>query len=730
MSALTDRGPLGEPTGVTTHLQPASFLDPENDRQSHIINIIDQLRALNIERTIPLPQLIVCGAQSSGKSSVLGAITEIPFPSGEQTCTRYVTKVRLDYSKEGSISVCIEPGPDRSPTEKTRLRGFARESPTAGERSQQTLHTFIEEAHKAIFEGDTSEQTIKDDVLSIRITGPNKRALQLVDLPGLIGFDRTSTGIVSKIEGMVKSYMAMPQSTILAVVPGNDDIDNNHILTWCHKYDSEGQRTLGIITKPDITSDPNAIVDIMKRNDATLSRFQWHLIRNLSAHSPANSSADRDQQERDTFEQEPWNKLPPEQLGIDSLRSRLRQMYFSAAETELPELEGKLRRELHKDRFNNLAEEPRPESLVQAFQEATQRLKEDARDKAKATYTYYANQFSHAGAVLLRSRVEDQNDQFRDNMITKGHSWSSQAGMAPLDPNEGLMALTPPLDSRPGVPNLVFPDLETEIQMASEFLKNTRGIELPGLFPPERIANLFWKISEPWHGIAKEHIEQIYTWCKKYFMDVTQSIFNKTESNINLHGGQLPDGFDNAKIVAGNYIQQYVIPELKKAREMARKELWRLEQDRRDWPKNLDKRFLVDQKNHRQRTQFRRHARVMHGRLEGRDNGLLDPELLADQQGLSQPQDNRDHLAEEFLNAMQSHYLISRDIYISNVIVQVVERHFMRDIQKLIPDDLDEKRVQELLKEDSDSARKRAELRKEKSRFEKALQTLKNFQRL
>ncbi|KAF6817733.1 vacuolar sorting protein VPS1 [Colletotrichum musicola] len=603
-------------------------------------------------------------------------------------------------------------------------------SPIAGETSQQTLHTFIEEAHQAIFEGDKNEQTIKDDVLSIRITGPNKRALQLVDLPGLIGFDRTSTGIVPKIEGMVRLYMAMPQSTILAVVPGNNDIDNNHILTWCDEYDPEGQRTLGIITKPDIASDPNAIVDIIKGNVAPFSKFQWHLIRNLGPNYPDSSSADRDEEERRTFQQEPWNQLLPEQIGIDNLRSRLRQMYFSAAETELPELEGKLRRELRKDRFNNLAEEPRPESLVQAFQKATQRLKEDARDKAKGTYAYNTNQFLETSAVLLRSRVQEQDRQFRDKMIINGHSWSSQAGMAPLDPNEGLMPPTPSSDSRSGVSSLVFSDLKTEIQMASEFLKNTRGIALPGLFTPDRIANLFWKISEPWHGITEEHIEHVYTWCKKYFMEVTQSIFNKTDSNMNLDGGQLPDGFDNATVVASNYVQQYVIPELKKAREMARKELWRLEQDRQDWPKNLDKRFLVDQKNHRQRTEFRYTTRVMHGRLEGRDDGVLDPELLADQRGLSQPQDYQDHEAEEFLNAMQSHYLISRDIFISNVIMQVVERHFMRDIQKLIPDDLDEKEVQELLKEDSDSARKRAELRKEKSRFEKALQTLKSFQRL
>ncbi|KAL0764741.1 hypothetical protein CaCOL14_012547 [Colletotrichum acutatum] len=214
--------PTGRSNITASHLT-ASFLDPENDRQSRIIDIIDQLRALKIDRTIPLPQLIVCGDQSSGKSSVLGAITGIPFPSGENLCTRYVTKVRLDYSKTTLIEVDIEPAEHRNAAEKERLKEFSRKESADGRDSRDLLNQCITDAHNAICDGSTETSPIKDDVLSIRITGPNRRALQLVDLPGLIKFDSTRSGIVKKIEDMVRSYMAMKQSTILAVVPGNND---------------------------------------------------------------------------------------------------------------------------------------------------------------------------------------------------------------------------------------------------------------------------------------------------------------------------------------------------------------------------------------------------------------------------------------------------------------------------------------------------------------------------
>jgi GTP1/Obg family GTP-binding protein len=49
-----------------------------------LLNIIDLLRSQGISRYVDLPQLIVCGEQSSGKSSVLEAVSGVRFPSNDE----------------------------------------------------------------------------------------------------------------------------------------------------------------------------------------------------------------------------------------------------------------------------------------------------------------------------------------------------------------------------------------------------------------------------------------------------------------------------------------------------------------------------------------------------------------------------------------------------------------------------------------------------------------------
>lgn len=52
---------------------------------------IASLRARGIGDDIDLPQLVVCGDQSAGKSSVLEGLTGIPFPRDDGVCTKFPT---------------------------------------------------------------------------------------------------------------------------------------------------------------------------------------------------------------------------------------------------------------------------------------------------------------------------------------------------------------------------------------------------------------------------------------------------------------------------------------------------------------------------------------------------------------------------------------------------------------------------------------------------------------
>lgn len=58
-----------------------------------LLDKIDQLFAFNVGEYIDLPQLVVVGDQSSGKSSILEGLIKLRFPRNSGLCTRFATQI-------------------------------------------------------------------------------------------------------------------------------------------------------------------------------------------------------------------------------------------------------------------------------------------------------------------------------------------------------------------------------------------------------------------------------------------------------------------------------------------------------------------------------------------------------------------------------------------------------------------------------------------------------------
>ncbi|KAF4452852.1 P-loop containing nucleoside triphosphate hydrolase [Fusarium albosuccineum] len=712
--------------------RPATFLDVKDDSERRMIETIDKLRELGVQRINPLPQVVVCGAQSSGKSSVLEAITEIPFPRSRQMCTRYVTRVTLAYNFTESVSVTIEPGGSRVGPEKKRLKKFARTE--SGDQSRERLREYMEEAHRVIFPDEESRDEISDDVLSVKIAGPNKRALQLVDLPGLIEYHQDGSKVVTKIEKMVKEYMAMEQSLVLAIIPATNDLNNAKILKLCEDFDPNGERTLPIITKPDLLPEDEAqdLVNIALGRDPAFSNFSWHVLRNrgteeLNLDTPAD---ERDREENIFFTTVPWNQLDPSGHSIERLRIKLREKYFAAAERELLAMRERIGQLLKDDKYANLSNESTPDKLQHIFKLAVERLKTAAKDHAHGTYNYDTNKLDDGGPVNLRSRIREHDERLCAQLTVKGHTWLppldsyvhlSSQDILPTPPSERSGSQERPVDEAV--------DLATKISEVFDKLGATRGTELARHYNPDTIAKLFWKMSDKWEFIATEYVENVYSCCEAYFKKAIELQFARTEANLRGANGEELDGFLNAPVVAERFLSGYIIPELKKAHKDAKLELWRLEEDRREHVKNLDTRFLVNQRNHRQNMQFRitmgeRRQQQSLGKTGVAGANDINDEKLAGQRQQSSLDDFTREQAEMYLHDAQCHYQIARETFIMNVWTQVQERHFLRNIKKLIPDDLDLVDIQELTKEDDETGRAKARLQRDRDDLRKARDAL------
>lgn len=147
--------------------------------QSELLDKIDELRTIGVGGLVELPQIVVCGNQSSGKSSVLEAISRVRFPAKSSVCTRFATEIVLRRHPFNRVNVSIEPGKSRKDTtEREKLCAFTSES-----------FPLVESAKECMGLSNTdslaSNSGFSDDVLKVEISGPDRPELTLVDLPGL-----------------------------------------------------------------------------------------------------------------------------------------------------------------------------------------------------------------------------------------------------------------------------------------------------------------------------------------------------------------------------------------------------------------------------------------------------------------------------------------------------------------------------------------------------------------
>jgi hypothetical protein len=206
------------------------------------------------------------------------------FPSKDNLCTRFATELILRRSASVGISFSIIPETTRPAAEQEKLRKFHVEN--SQDMTNFDLGKVVLAAKTAMgLKDDGLSSVFSTDVLRVELSGPAQPHLTIVDLPGLFraGNKAQSEKDSEVVTQMVLKYMERPRSVILAVVSAKNDFALQEVTKYARQLDPDGERTLGLITKPDtldVGSDSEQAYFELARNRDVKFRLGWHVLRN------------------------------------------------------------------------------------------------------------------------------------------------------------------------------------------------------------------------------------------------------------------------------------------------------------------------------------------------------------------------------------------------------------------------------------------------------------------
>ncbi|KAF3030362.1 hypothetical protein E8E12_000190 [Didymella heteroderae] len=501
------------------------------------LNQIDRIRAKGVGDHISLPQLVVCGDQSAGKSSVLEGITGVPFPRQDGVCTRFATEIILRHCPDkNEIIAKLLPSATRTEEERLRMTSFERQLTGFDD-----LPRVIEEASalmgiRSSTNPDLSFPAFASDVLRLEVIGNTGLHLTVVDLPGLISvFENLED--MQTVEHLMDSYLESSRTIILAVVPASNDIDTQGIIQRARRFDKAGVRTVGIITKPDLinTGTESRIAGLAKNLDRVKLKLGFFLLKNPSPLeiSKGLSWEERQRKESSFFRSSPWKEqnLDYARVGIDNLRNSLQKLLDNHIERELPKVRKEVETLLRSTEHELAQIGPERSTVDQIRLFLTHASMEFfSLTKAAIDGSYGGRDAVFFGARKkvnnrLRASIHLANENFAAYMRTnaaKRRVVDASASSSESDRSESSN------ESDASEEESAAGQLRVTQEQMMEWVKkiylNNRGRELPGTYNQEVLSELFHEQCSRWSDISSDHLRTVSSIVKNFICAVLDHV--------------------------------------------------------------------------------------------------------------------------------------------------------------------------------------------------------------
>uniref|UniRef100_A0A8C1XPE0 Uncharacterized protein n=1 Tax=Cyprinus carpio TaxID=7962 RepID=A0A8C1XPE0_CYPCA len=291
------------------------------------IDLIDTLRSVGIHKDLALPTIVVIGDQSSGKSSVLEALSGVALPRGKGIVTRCPLELRLKKVPGVNWKAVLT---YKKTDESVNSSHIAAQNELAG---------------KGV--------GICDELITLEVMSPDVCDLTLIDLPGIarVPVEGQPEDIGKQIKRLIMKYIKKHETINLVVVPCNTDIATTEALKMAQEVDPEGIRTLAILTKPDLIDKGteesilavvhNKVIPLRKGYIMVKCRGQLQIDDKIPLQEAA-------QMERDFFQNHDYFRylLKESKASIKSLAIKLTQDLVDHIKKSLPQLHEQIKKQL------------------------------------------------------------------------------------------------------------------------------------------------------------------------------------------------------------------------------------------------------------------------------------------------------------------------------------------------------------------------------------------------
>lgn len=656
---ITAQSDMKPPDNMFKHLQTSA--------STFRLNQIEKIRANGVGDLVALPQLAVCGDQSTGKSSVLEAITGIPFPREEGLCTRFPTEIILRHSEtldSPNLAASIRPHASRGQDERRTLSAYRKTVQNMSE-----LPSIIDEVSRLLqlrgYTDNHEGQAFAADSLRIEITGPIGLHLSIVDLPGLISVpnEEQTQEDVDSVHDMVRTYLESSRTIILAVLQAGNDMANQPIIKLARQYDPDGERTVGIITKPDlINAGAEAKLALVAKNqDVIKLKLGFFLLKNPT---PLELKDGIDMETRAIrelrfFSTPVWARqgLDQNRLGAEKLRFYLQELLDAHIERELPKVGEEIRKRLsvYELELKSLGQ-ARPTlgqirafltSLSMKFYELSQAALDGNYHSADAEF------FSANDACRLRAQIQAANTKFATCMREDGQRRKVGSPTSACESETAQLTVSQ----------------EEMMDWVKQAYFRTRGRELPGNYNSALLAELFQEQSQRWRHLSQSHISEVMKITSKWVRQATQRLITEAKLRRDI-GSTLNTWLDNAE-------------------NLAVEELDKLIDDERRVPLTYNHYYTDNVQKDRlknQRVAVREAIDVVtqrdwNGKLHiSNQSEDINRFVSAIESRITVDMDEQ--ACKEALIQLQAYYKVAMKTFIDNVARQVIERHLMTPLSR------------------------------------------------